>query len=147
MTDNVVNIGDLRIRHLEKKKPWDKGKDRCKHYNLTFDDNGSIVTCDDCSMQVSPYWALQMMSDHYDQAMKALERARAVHKHELSGELHLIAAKKVEKAWRSRNMVPTCPHCSRGILPEDGLGGSLTRREFEVALRKNQPGKKPGLPT
>ncbi|MDE3022711.1 MAG: hypothetical protein KGI54_12775 [Pseudomonadota bacterium] len=58
---------------------------------------------------------------------------------------HLIAARAVEKAWRVRDMVPSCPHCHAGILPEDGLGKSLINREMEMRRRdiakKNEDAK------
>ncbi|GEM_PF-4444040 len=70
-------------------------------------------------------------------ALAALEQDK-------SHNLHLIAAKKVEAVWRSRNMAPCCPHCGRGILPEDKLGDAQTRRDFELRRRQARPeeGKK-----
>lgn len=52
--------------------------------------------------------------------------------------VELRAAQKVEKAWRSRTMVPTCPHCAEAIFPEDGLGSGMANRE--LALRRRGVG-------
>lgn len=51
----------------------------------------------------------------------------------------LRATAKVDRAWRSRRMVPTCPHCFRGIFPEDGLGDGSVNRECELERRKFSP--------
>lgn len=145
MTDNVIQIGEMIVRRREEKKAWNKKDERCHHRKTTLDDNGSIVTCDDCSMQLSPYWVLHQLIHYYDQEMKKVEaRAKAVAE-DKAHNLHLLAAKKVEAVWRSRKMAPCCPHCGHGILPEDGLGGSQMGREFELRRRQHDPKCKPGL--
>lgn len=128
----VIQFGEARLR-LRGRRGWKD--ERCKHLSLTYDDNGEIVTCDDCNAQVTAFWAMKMLAEHYDKAMQAVE-ARSQHVAEqTSRNLHLMAARKVEKAWRSRSMVPCCPHCDAGIFPEDGLGGTQINRQIEMARR------------
>lgn len=138
MTDNVIEIGDLIVRR-KKERHW-YGDERCPHLHLTWDDNGHIVTCDDCSKQIDPYWAMQMLASHYEKAFKKVQaRAQSV-ADDKAHNLHLIAAKKVEAVWRSKKMVPCCPHCDRGILPEDQLGAKQMGKQFELARRqKDRP--------
>jgi len=143
MIGNVIKIGDLKIRRLEKRGWRDE---RCPHKNTTWDANGEIVTCDDCKMQVSAWWLLHMFTAEYERALADLEHRERALADARRQNLHLIAAKKVEAAWRSKGMVPACPHCDRGILPEDGLGSTNVNRAIELARRRHDPGNKPGRP-
>ena len=49
--------------------------------------------------------------------------------------LHLKAAQEAEAAWRSRKMVPTCPHCREAIFAADGFGKFQMRREIAERRR------------
>lgn len=135
-TDNVVEIGELRLARV--KNDYIRQREGCMHKRLEMDDVGEIVTCRDCKQQVSPYWALAALRDHWkDHASKVnrtLEQAQA----ERSTVLHLVAAKKVESAWRSKTTLPSCPHCRRGIAPHDNLGGATVARKFEEGLRERE---------
>lgn len=124
----VIQIEELRIRR--ERKTYASGK--CKHMNLTTDDEGEIVMCDDCGKQVSAFWALQMVAEHYAKAMHKLERDKAAHAASTAKGVTLRAAQRVEQAWRSRTMVPTCPHCKTGIFAEDGFGQTQVSREMEL---------------
>lgn len=140
MTDNVIQLGELRILQQEKRRAF--RDDRCRHTNTTWDGNGDIITCDDCKMQISPVWMLHMLVEHYNEAMRKLaSRERSVAE-DKAHNLHLIAARKVEAVWRSRTMVPCCPHCGHGILPEDQLGARQMGKKFEIARRTNEADKK-----
>ena len=143
MTDNVIAIGDMMIRRQEKLRWRDS---RCKHRNTTWDANGEIITCDDCHKQISAWWLLHMFTEEYEKAMTDIRRREEALAEAKIKDLHLIAAKKVESAWRAKGMVPACPHCERGILPEDGLGSTNVNRAIELARRRHDPGNKPGRP-
>jgi hypothetical protein len=142
MSADVIQIGDLALKRKERTYP--PNPEACPHKKLELDAQGDIVTCLDCKKQVSAFWALIMLVEQYRSA-----RDRLIHEHEVlqqarSENLHLIAARKVDKAWRSRTMVPTCPHCHKGIFAEDGFGGSLVNREMEQRRRQvAAEGKKP----
>jgi ribosomal protein S27E len=138
----VIQFGDLSLRRAERLSRLDA--DRCKHHNITLDDNGGIVTCDDCGKQLSAFWVLQMMTDQYEAAWRKVRAASERVNSEASQSLHLRAAAKVEKAWRSRTMVPICPHCSEAILPSDGLGGAQVNREIAMARRDAMKASKGG---
>lgn len=138
MSDNVIQIGELLIRRRQEKHTYLKDE-RCHHRKMTWDDNGQIVTCDACGIQLSPYWALHQLAHFYDKEMSKLKARAEQLEQDKSHNLHLIAAKKVEAVWRSRNMAPCCPHCGRGILPEDKLGDAQTRRDFELRRRQARP--------
>lgn len=137
----IIQFGEARLK-LRGKPGW--RDERCKHLNLTYDDNGEFVTCDDCGMQVTAFWAMKMLAEHYEKARQDVDRRSQHLADEKARSIHLLAARKVEKAWRSRSMVPCCPHCGAGILPEDGLGGSQVNRKIEMARRQHDPLYKPG---
>lgn len=127
MTD-VIQIEELRIRR--ERKTYAPGK--CKHLRFTADSEGEIVTCDDCEKQISAYWALHLLIDSYLKVMNRLDQAKAMHEASAAKGVTLKAAQRVEQAWRSRTMVPTCPHCRSGIFPGDGFGGTQVSREMEL---------------
>lgn len=138
----IVQIEEMRITQIRKSYLL-KG---CKHMHLSADDEGEIITCDDCDKQISAYWALQYFLEHYRTACNKLDQ-RAQKLAEIENRtLHLGAAQVVETAWRSRTMVPTCPHCSEAIFKTDGFGRSqmsvdiaLRRRELRTAQAKHKP--------
>lgn len=135
-TENVVEIGELRLARV--KQGYMRMREGCQHKQVELDDTGEVVTCMACKVQVSAYWALSMLTTYWGDNMLKVKRAQEAAKEERGAVLHLTAAKKVEKAWRNRTMVPGCPHCNRGIFPEDGLGGSMIQRRFETGLRERE---------
>lgn len=130
----VIEFGNLKLRRAE--RATRSTQDQCKHYHMTLDDNGDIVTCDDCGKQLSAYWALRLLTDQYQEAWRKVSARGERIQQEAKESLHLRAARRVEKAWRSRTMVPTCPHCHEAIFPEDGLGGSAINKRMAEARRE-----------
>jgi hypothetical protein len=64
-----------------------------------------------------------------------------------SAEFEAMAAQVVESAWRSRSMVPVCPHCSEAIFATDGLGRSqvnkqMAERRRAAAIEAHKAGEK-----
>ena len=127
MTDNVVSFADMVFKLRGARLSKD---DRCEHKKITLDDNGDIVTCDECGRQLDAYLMLRRMCEKWGAHQRELDvyrdeiqafRDRIAR--EAEGSLALRAARRVEKAWRSHSMAPICPHCREAILPEDGFGG------------------------
>ena len=130
---NVICIEDFQI--TRKRRTYLKG-DGCQHLHLESDDNGEIITCTDCTRQVSAYWALMMLAERYERAWsdvanKGRQLAAAKEK-----DISLLAAQAVERAWRSKTMLPLCPHCRCGIAPTDGFGGSMVDKRIEQRRRE-----------
>lgn len=141
MTDNVVQFGDFLFRAKGRRYPWDK--DRCAHKHLELDDNGEIVLCLDCKQQVTAYWALRHITEQWRDHASKLQKQADDLRERVQKNVSLLAAQRVEKAWRRKSMVPVCPHCSAGILPEDRLGDSCINKEIE--LRRRAVGKSESL--
>ncbi len=129
---NVIDIGEMRF--TRKQRSYAAEKQACKHQKLTMDDEGDIVECEDCGKQLSAYWVLQMLTSHYHDAYRKLNGWQEKLTEAAAKDVGLLAAQKVERAWRSRTMVPTCPHCHEAIFPGDGFGGCTTNKE--IALRR-----------
>ena len=79
----------------------------------------------------------------YEQAWRDIKHAREGYEFVRKTHVRLKAAVRAQEAWRSRSMVPTCPHCHEAIFPEDGFGGSainkktaLEQRSFKAKARK-----------
>lgn len=135
-TNNVVEIGELRLARLE--ATYTRKREGCQHNSLEMDEIGQTVMCRDCKVQVSAYWALEKLRGFWQDHAKKYKRELEAAQEERGAVLHLTAAKKVEAAWRSKNTVPSCPHCSRGIFPHDNLGGATVARRFEEGLRERE---------
>jgi hypothetical protein len=132
----VVQIGDFLLsRKRESHVPY-SGDKECLHRQLELDDRGDVCRCIKCGIQVSAFWALTMLAADYGRERDNLTAKQARLAEETSQSIHLLAARKVEKAWRSRSMVPCCPHCGRGIRATDGLGGSCINTRIDDVQRK-----------
>lgn len=130
---DIIQIGEWQLQHKHKHRYTEPGE--CDHKHIELDARGDIVRCVKCGVQLSAFWALEMLSDEYNRALGKLKRDREALAKAKESEIHLLAARKVESVWRSRSMVPACPHCGTGILPEDGLGSSRINREIELRRR------------
>ena len=117
MSDNIVDLGAFRVSQVREHSTADR--QACKHKHLQLDDHGDVVRCVDCNTQVSAYWALRHLLGEIERSLASL-RAREDALAKAKGEsLHLLAARKLDKAWREGGQVPACPHCGGGIFPED----------------------------
>lgn len=130
---NIIDIEGLRLTRAETFHNY--RQNACAHMNLTMDDHGDIVTCDDCKKQVSAFWALQMLVNHYEKARAKLNNRAAQQAEVEAKTIHLRAAQKVEASWRSRTMVPICPHCSEAIFATDGFGRTQINKAIAERAR------------
>lgn len=130
----VVDIGDLRVARGMSRRPHSA----CKHRQLHYDTAERRVWCADCETDVEAFDAFKLLVEYFHDATEKLEhRAREIRSAE-EHSLISLAAKEIDKAWRSRKMVPACPHCKQGLFPEDFKNGVATRlgREYAEARRR-----------
>jgi hypothetical protein len=130
----VIDLGEYRVE----RKPHRPFDGSCQHKHMTVDQNGGIITCDDCGKQIDPFIALNLMLDSYAKYWAKLQSQQTRLAEQEHRQVHLKAAQRVEDAWRRRNTVPTCPHCSEPIFPEDGFGSSAVNREIAIRRRRAQ---------
>lgn len=130
---DLVEIGDFSLARKNRGGYTPIGE--CAHKHITMDDTGDVVRCADCNTQVSAYWALTMIAEEYTRQWNKLQYSKQALEEAKAKDIHLLAAQCVEKAWRSRSMVPSCPHCHRGIFPQDGFGKGMINKEIENRRR------------
>lgn len=131
---NVIQFGDMALRRKHSSHILNLAE--CQHTHVTLDATGEVVTCDKCARQLSAFWVLGRVVDQWAvHAKKADFRAKDL-ADKLEKNVGLLAAQRVEKAWRSHTMVPSCPHCYAGIFPQDGFGGSMINKQIELRRRE-----------
>ena len=138
--DKVIQIGDFTVYRKDKCL---RALNDCQHLKLELNDHGEIIQCLDCKKQISAYWAFKSFSERWNNKIETLNHEAKRLKLEKEAHIHLIAARKLEKAWRSRDTVPSCPHCYRGIFPADRFGESMINKEIELRKRKVDKLKQP----
>jgi hypothetical protein len=126
---NVIEIGKLKVSR-ESRNPL------CRHNRLEYDTYNKTIQCRDCQAFIDPFNAFVSLVQHFEQGHARLSQARQELKEAKEKHLSLLAARKVEEAWRSRTMVPACPHCGDAIFPEDGFGGTRLNKKMALERRK-----------
>ena len=139
---DVIDLGEFRLRRVGSRH-YAIG-DECKHRHVSLHEFGDVVTCNDCKMQVGAFWLLTQICSSLHLERQRLKDAEARLQHNTQAVIHLIAARAVERAWRSRNMEPTCPHCHAAIFPADGFGRSSMNRKLALARRAALKAKEGG---
>lgn len=118
----VVDIGDLRVARGFSRRPFSS----CKHTHMVYDGGERRIWCEDCERTIDPFDAFTGLVERVDRAYKALEAARQETDEAQQHALRSIAAKNIDKAWRSHLRVPACPHCGLGLFPEHFKGRCAT---------------------
>lgn len=127
----VVDIGDLRIARGLTRRP----RSVCKHASLVYDQKERRIWCKDCETEVPPFDAFIEIVEQFDAGRKESERLIAEAKEAQRFTIRSRAAKVVDEAWRSKNMVPVCPHCRKGMFPEDFVQGvAMVGKDYAKAL-------------
>jgi hypothetical protein len=135
---NVIDIEGLLVER--QRQHASRPATACKHKRVKLDDDGCIVRCADCDLQLAAYWMLTEFLEHYELALAKINARERRHAEALVRDIHLTAAQRVEKAWRSRTMVPCCPHCGEGIRATDGLGETMINRTIDDRRRAAKRG-------
>lgn len=135
----VIDLGGYRFAHKHRAL---HDKSVCQHKNMELDDNGNIVTCTDCGKQIDPYFALRAITDDWGRVAEGIDSKRARLNEEAEKKIHLVAAREVERAWRDKRHVPTCPHCGEGVSATDGFGRGMISKQIDDARRAHRSQQK-----
>lgn len=133
----VVDIGDLRVARGMSRRPHSS----CAHHHLHYDTGERRIWCPDCETNVDPFDAFKMLVEYFHNASEKLERRAREVKEAEDHAVISVAAKEVDRAWRSRKMVPACPHCREPLFPDDfknGIKASYGREYAEAMVRRRQ---------
>lgn len=131
----VVDIGDLRVARGKTRRPYTA----CKHTHLRYDNEERRIWGADCEMDVEAFDAFKGLVERFSGAASDIKGRQDAVKEAEGHAIISRAAKAIDEIWRRRKVVPACPHCRRGILPEDvakGLG--CVSAEIERQRRINQ---------
>ncbi len=136
----VVDIGDLRVARGMSRRPTSV----CKHDRLHYDTHERRVWCPDCESDVEAFDAFMQLVGQFHRAADSLREREAKVREAEQHSLISIAAKNVDKAWRSR-MIPGCPHCRQPLFPEDfkKSPGTAYGRDYAEAMRRRNSEPKP----
>lgn len=128
----VVDIGDIRVARGMTRRPVSS----CRHHGLRYDPHERRVWCADCETDVEPFDAFVKLVEHFDAAAKMAKRLLDEATEAQAFAVRSIAAKEMDRHWRSRNMVPACPHCHAGLWPEDVKRMGAVGKEYDSARRR-----------
>jgi hypothetical protein len=129
----VVDIGDLRVARGLARRPHSA----CKHLRLVYDQRERRVFCSDCETDVNAFDAFMLVAERAAAHWESLNRRAEQVKEAEQFAVRSRAAKVMDEAWRSRSMFPCCPHCRRGIAPDDVANGvSKIGKKFEMTRRE-----------
>lgn len=126
----IIKIGEGKFEQI-----W---RARCPHRHLLIDRNNETIECKDCKAPMSPFKAFTILIQEWEGAQADLKcRREELEELEQRREKGLLkATQNVDRAWRSRGMVPVCPHCRQAIFPDDGFGNSRMNRTMAIEARK-----------
>lgn len=128
----VVDIGDLRVSRGKTRRPASV----CRHRRLSYDPQERRVWCRDCEKDVEAFDAFTGLVEQFNGALEALRRREKAIAEAEAFQVRSVAAKNIDQAWRSRNMVPACPSCGHGLFPEDFRGSpAMLGKDFAQARR------------
>jgi len=135
----VVDIGDLRVARGMSRRPWSA----CSHASLVYDNQERRIWCSDCKTDVEPFDAFRLLVEKFDAADANIRRRREELSEAEKFQARALATKNLDAVWRSRSMVPACPHCGHGLLPEQFKSGvGMVGREYAVARIAAEKAKK-----
>ena len=134
----IISVGDFSI---EKKRRSYLSSENCRHLNMEMSDDGYTVTCKDCNKQLSAYFVLEFMIDSIDSERMRVNQIEKKLKEERSAINYLRASKHMESIWRTRDTLPTCPHCKEGITAEDALKIGICSKSLHIQKMKNKESK------
>jgi len=110
----VVDIGDIRVARGLSRRAYSG----CQHRQLVYDKNERRVWCKDCERDIESFDAFELVVAQFYDAKRHYETMQREVEEAQQHNLHLIACKNLDHVWRGK-MVPACPHCKAGLLPED----------------------------
>lgn len=131
----IIKLGEIEWSNIKVRR-YARPKDKeCAHLHLEYTEHGEVLKCKDCNVQVSARWALEIFFGQLESERENLDLRAARVKADEERLLIHRAALAVQDAWRKRDLVPICPHCSQGIEPCDGFGkkGAVSRSHYKTA--------------
>ena len=136
---NVIDIGDVRVARGESRRPYSS----CQHKRLRYDPRERRIWCADCERDIEGYDAFVVLAEQCHGYFASLNRRQEALAEAERFQARSRAVKALDEVWRSRSMVPACPTCGHGLLPEMFAGGvkSTLGRDYAEAKLKARKDK------
>jgi hypothetical protein len=130
LPQNVVSLEVLRInRNIDKRC-------KCEKPNYVVDSRNREVCCSKCGSRIDPFDALYSLAMDWERVEEDTKRLLEQRKQIAKYKPHMIVFRNLEKNYRGKEMLPSCPHCSRGFYFEELT--SWTNAELEKRRREKQ---------
>lgn len=129
LPENVIPITAIRINHNKDKKCT------CRNRCFEVDTQNKEILCAECGAVVPPYDAMLDIAFDVNTMNMEVESLREQRMKLLNWKPHLIALRKLERIYRSGSMLPSCPHCGRGIEAQELLKREVNK-QMEMERRK-----------
>lgn len=136
-SDNIIDLAGVRIQWGRTKTKY---RERCEHKSMVYDQGERRVWCEDCSRTIDNFDALMVLVRHFSK-MLAEAKSKIYKANEHFGKsARLRATKALDRIWSGRTMAVQCPHCKKGLLPDDFADGAAAcwAKELEIAARSKQ---------
>ena len=114
---------------------------RCQHLSMVYSTEERRVWCKDCESTIDTFDAWLVLIQNFEGMMRDVRSRLAKAAEALAAVVIRRAAKELDRSW-GQKMAPCCPHCRRGLLPEDfadGAAGAVSV-ELERGRRKSSRG-------
>src|SRR3546814_10943147 len=100
----------------------------CRHKHVIIDPDAGTIFCDDCKAYVSAFHTVVSWVGQWEEVVEAVNiqkrRLAAIWRTARNYRPRMRAIQALERAWWRSGMLPCCPHCRRGLLPEDFVDGA-----------------------
>ncbi|WHH59147.1 hypothetical protein [Petroclostridium sp. X23] len=137
LPDKIIELDILRInRNIDKKckcNRWER--------KFTVDTTNKKVYCN-CGAEVDPYEALEDLARNRERIVEENKRLYEQRKQIIDYKPWLLVFRDLESQYRSKMMLPACPHCGRGFFFEELR--SWTNRQLEIKRREKEKGDNDG---
>jgi len=136
LPDNVIKFNTLKANYRKEKHctcyDWGYPEDKWPRYEI--DTTNREVFCKECGNVVDAFDAMLMLTERgkrlEDEISGLYEQAVEISKY----KPWLLVVREIERNVRGGEMIPTCPHCHKGILLEEIKG--YTNKQMELERRK-----------
>lgn len=113
LPDKIVSLDQVRINSGLKKIC------KCNNRKFVIDTSNRRVICNSCGATIDPYEAMLELANNRQEHVKQMEKLLEQRKQIVNYKPHLVVIKKLEKQYRGRKMIPSCPRCSEPFYLEE----------------------------
>lgn len=130
LPDSIVQLDMVRLNRDRRKFCT------CTKTTYEVDEVNRVVTCRQCGAWVEPFAALVDIASRREEREREQQRLLDQRREILNYKPHLLVMRELERGYRGKTMLPTCPHCHRGFYFEEL--NHWVNRKIEDAWRERE---------